>query len=354
MGRMLPVARSSSYIPHAVSFPPIVCALVYSWSGWEMRNARSRRRSARHRRLLRWLIAALAVAAAYGAFVAPRLVDVSRHAVTLPNLPEQAESLRIVQISDLHAGPLFRAAAVRRIVRLASSLRPDVVVLTGDFVSYRSIGYLPDAARELARLRAPSGVFAALGNHDHWEDAPRVRADLRKVGIRVLVNENVRLRNGLFLAGVDDLMSGEPDLGRTLDSIPRRQALIILSHNPTVLPELADRSCLILAGHTHGGNVALPFLGPRGTMALPGISWFAKLWEALGVRARGGRLEAVATYRYPAGWYAEGRARMYVSRGVGVNQATPLRLNCRPEIAVFDLIRPDVTLRFPTRSRQYK
>jgi hypothetical protein len=257
--------------------------------------------------------------------------------VPLAGLPAELDGLRVVQISDLHLGPLFRAGSARRIVTLANACHPDVVVLTGDFVNYRAIKYLPAGVRELTGLQAPLGVFACLGNHDHWEDAEAVRKALEAVGVRVLVNESTPVAQGLSIAAVDDLMSGRPDLERAMAGLTDDGAVVLLSHNPTILPKVADRAWLVLSGHTHGGQIALPFLGPRGTARLPGVGSFEYYYEWIGVRARHGRTDAISTYRYPEGWYREGRARMYVSRGVGFSQGMPIRLNCPPEIACFTL-----------------
>ena len=266
-----------------------------------------------------------------------RRIEVTEHQVRLSGLPRDAEGLRIVQLCDLHVGPLFRDRAVRHALSVANRSDPDLIVLTGDLVSYRSMKYLVSAAREFRALRAPLGVFGCLGNHDHWESAADVRSILEESGVRVLINENHRVYDGLWLAGIDDLMSGEPDLERMADGIPTDAAVVLLSHNPTVLSQVADRPWLILAGHSHGGQIALPFLGPRRTARLPGIRSFMYLYEWSGVRARGARTETISTYRYPAGWYEEGQARVYVNRGVGFSQAFPIRINCPPEVACFTL-----------------
>jgi len=267
-------------------------------------------------------------------------VELTRHQVPLSGLAADFEGLSVLQLSDLHVGPLLRAGSVRRAVSLSNACQSDLIVLTGDFVNYRSMRYFRTAAPELAALRARLGVFACLGNHDHWEGAAEVRAILEDVGVQVLVNENRRLAEGLWLAAVDDLMSGQPDLMRTVAGVPEGAGVVLLSHNPSVLGQVADRSWLVLAGHTHGGQVALPFLGPRRTARLPGVRRLMYAWEWLGVRAHRGRVETISGYRYPAGWYQQGQARMYVNRGFGFNQNWPVRLNCPPEIACFTL-RPD-------------
>ena len=264
-------------------------------------------------------------------------VELTHHSVALPGLPPRLDGLRVAQLSDLHVGLFCRAHRLRLAVSLANGCQPDLIALTGDFVSFRGMRFFRKAAPELSALRAPLGVFACLGNHDYWEDAAQVRAILEGAGVPVLVNESRCLAEGLWLAAVDDMMSGEPDLARTIADVPDDAAAILISHNPTIVSHVAARPWLVLSGHTHGGQVALPGLGPRGTAALRGIRGFMKLWERTGVWRHGGRPEAICGARYPAGWYTEGRAAMYVNRGLGLNQTWPIRLNCPAEIACFHL-----------------
>ena len=278
----------------------------------------------------------------YAVFVAPRRIERTVHRVSLANLPAELTGTRVVQLSDLHVSPLVGPRHLRRLVALVNDLQPHVVVLTGDFVSAGSLSRLREAAPELRALTAPLGVFACLGNHDHWEDPSAITVLLEDVGISVLNNRNVCLTPGLYLAGVDDAISGRHDLPRALTGVPREAALILLSHNPIVLDELAERPCLVLAGHTHGGQILLPWLGPRRTAVLPGVARLMDLYEGLGVRLHGGRLEAVSIAKYIAGWYQSGQASLYVNRGIGFGLAFPGRLNCPPEIACFDLVAPCV------------
>lgn len=291
----------------------------------------------RTRRLLKLPVILIALTLAYSMLISTRRVEVSHHNATISNLPIEMNGIRVVQISDIHVSPLFRAGSMRRIVRMTNDCHPDLIVLTGDFVNYGSIKYLPKTVQKLRALKAPLGVFACLGNHDYWEGADEVRAVLEDNGVKVLMNENVKLGDRLYLAGLDDLMSGSPDLKQTLEGIPDNSAAILLSHNPTVLPRVRDHDLLVLSGHSHGGQIALPFLGPRRTIELPGLNAFTRYYESFGVKARHGRMDAVSTYRYPEGWYNDERAKMFVSRGIGFNLAIPIRLNCAPEIACFDL-----------------
>jgi predicted MPP superfamily phosphohydrolase len=298
-------------------------------------------RARRRIRTILWcLLAAVALTIAYGMLIGARRIEVTRQEVPLAGLPRALDGVRVVQLSDLHVCAMLQHRTIRRVVALANAENPDLVLITGDFVSYRSSGYLPAAARELRALRARLGVFGCLGNHEHWEGVARVRPMVEAGGVTVLVNESREVADGLRIAAVDDLMSGQPDLPAATAKLPKDAAVLLLSHNPAILPQIAEHPWLVLAGHTHGSQVALPFLGPRGTARLPGVPRLMYAWEWLGVRARHGRVDAVVSYRYPAGWYGQGHARLYVNRGTGFNQGWPVRLNCRPEIACFTLRAP--------------
>ena len=290
--------------------------------------------------VLRCLLAAVALTLAYGMLVGARRIEVTRQEVPLAGLPRALDGLRVVQLSDLHVCAMLQDGTIRRVVALVNAENPDLVLITGDFVSYRSSGYLPAAAQELRALRSRFGVFGCLGNHEHWEGVARVRPIVETGGVTVLVNESREVTNGLWIAAVDDLMSGQPNLPAATADLPEEAAVLLLSHNPVILSQVAEHPWLVLAGHTHGGQVALPFLGPRGTARLPVVPRLMYAWERLGVNFRHGRRDAIASYRYPAGWYGQGQARMYVNRGIGFNQGWPVRLNCRPEITCFTLRAP--------------
>lgn len=298
---------------------------------------RTYRKKRRKLPILKLAVVLLVVIVLYGVLIAPRLVDVTEHEVALAGLPPELDGLRVVQVSDIHCNTFSRAGSVKRIVELANACKPDLVVMTGDFVSYRAGKHLTSGAYELRGLKSRLGVYACLGNHDHWEGQAAVKESLEKASVRVLVNSNSRAAEGLSIAGVDDMMVGAPDLHITRHRMPKTDAVILLSHNPIVLPKVAQKPWLVLSGHSHGGQISLPFLGPRRTAQLPGMRHLARWNESLGIRFRGGRVDAISTDRYTSGWYEEGAARLYVNRGVGTNVGLPLRLNCRPEIACFTL-----------------
>ena len=264
----------------------------------------------------------------YSTQVEPSWIEVTELDVRLPGLPDPLSPLTIAQLSDFHLGPYVSAEDVRRSVGMANALGADLVVLTGDFV-YRSAGYSAACAQELAALYARRGVYAALGNHDVWTDADQVATNLSNAGIRVLRNERLPLTLGdtdLWLLGIEDTgyaggsfsdfraiwQPAADDLALMLEAIPADAPRLLLVHNPDfteMLPE--GRIDLVLCGHTHGGQVRLPLLGPP---VVP--SCFGQ--------------------KYASGLVAGPRTNVYVNRGIGLIPP-PIRFNCRPEITMFRL-----------------
>ena len=234
--------------------------------------------------------------------------------IWLDALPSVFHGLRVVQISDVHHGLFLPKEWLSEAVRQANRLNPDIIALTGDFVTYsrRNIG---PAAELLGRLRARYGVFAVLGNHDFRVDAAAITEALRRQQIDVLRNRHVALRFGgesVYLAGVDDYGYGA-DLRRAMRGVPREAATILLAHNPRVI-HLASRHnvSLVLSGHTHGGQVNLPLLG----------TVYGRSPERL---------------RYKIGWDRMATTQIYVSRGIGTI-VLPWRLRCPAEITHLELL----------------
>lgn len=242
-------------------------------------------------------------------------IEVSEFRVPMPGLGRELDGLRIAHLTDIHHGLYFSAEALLAAVELTNSLQPDVIALTGDYISY-SRNFAHSAAELLGGLRAPRGVFGVLGNHDFRVGADLVARALRRSGIEVLRNRHTFLRAGgaeLYLAGVDDLWFNS-NLPRALRSIPRGRPVVLLSHNPSIVAAAAHYSVdLVLSGHTHGGQVRLPFLE----------------------RMRNGTAPPKRR-RFHTGWDALGRTRIYVSRGIGTI-VVPLRLACPPELPLFTL-----------------
>jgi uncharacterized protein len=251
------------------------------------------------------------VPAAYGADP-----EITRRDIWLGRLPPSHEGLRIVHLTDIHHSLFTPLEFVERAVHLANELEPDLVALTGDYVTL-SPAYIWPVASALGKLRAPLGVYAVLGNHDFQVDADEITRALAARHVRVLRNAHRRLRDhgsALWIAGVDDLWWRADDLSAALHDIPHRDPKILLCHNPLGIHRAAAHGVdLVLAGHTHGGQVRLPVVG-----SLRGRS---KLGE-----------------RFVEGWNRLDGTQIYVNRGIG-KVLIPLRFNCPPEIACLRLRR---------------
>ena len=190
-------------------------------------------------------------------------MQVTRHAVTLPRLSSEFDGLRVVQLSDTHCGPSFmNVAQIRRAVKLANELHPDLVLMTGDYVNRADSARRCD--RVLSELHTRYGVYAALGNHDYWTDPIAVTRALRAVGIKVLINEAMPIRRGsarLWIAGLDDAMDGQPNIIATLPPVPpeNRSSCWCTTDLATIIAR--GPVDMQLSGHVHGGQVRLPWIG---------------------------------------------------------------------------------------------
>jgi predicted MPP superfamily phosphohydrolase len=247
--------------------------------------------------------------------VEPQGLVVDETRVRLERLPRAFDGFTIGQLSDLHVGPIVPAAQVARAAEMLMACKPDLVALTGDFVS-QSAQHARSCAEALSQLRAPFGVFAVLGNHDYWTlDAAAIVRELTRVGVRVLQNENVPMERGdarWDLIGVDDVWEKHADLERALALTPREVCRIALVHEPDFAEEAAKYAVdLQLSGHSHGGQVRLPFLG---ALILP---WLGR--------------------KYPIGLQRAGSfTQVYTTRGVGL-VSPEVRFNCPPEVTVIRL-----------------
>jgi len=231
--------------------------------------------------------------------------------VALADWPRGAPPVRAVLISDLHvAGPDMPPSRLVRIVAQIQALHPDLVLIAGDMVSDKRLATqrysLAEAVAPLRALRPRLGTFAVLGNHDHWRNAGEARATLRAVGVRVLTNEAARA-GPLAIGGLDDAFTGHHDPAATLAMI--RQvggAALLLSHSPDPFPSLPRQVGLMLAGHTHCGQIRLPLIGA--------VSYMSEHGD-----------------RYACGRIDEGGRTLIVSAGLGTS-VLPLRLGARPDL----------------------
>lgn len=242
-------------------------------------------------------------------------LKLERVAVAVKHLPATLEGFKIVHMSDFHLDPFNQLDLIREAVAIANSIQPDLTVLTGDFVTRRAEA-IEELIPALAALTASQGVFAVLGNHDVYTNAQTVRGALEQAGITVLCNTGVALGNyhgTLYLAGLDDGRWGQPDLQQALDGLPANALCVLLMHEPDFADTAAEdgRVALQLSGHTHGGQIRLPFIGAP---VLPKM----------------GKCYIQGLYRVQGMW-------LYVTRGIG-SSGLPIRFNCRPEITEIRLV----------------
>jgi uncharacterized protein len=270
-----------------------------------------------------WAAGGLAL---YSGEVARHWVEISRNDVFLPGLSPAFDGFRIAQLSDLHLDEFSEPYFIRDVVSRVNGLNPDAVFLTGDFVTSgfapRKVGL--NAAWDCAKLLdglACRQRYAIFGNHDVTIGEKAVSEALTAHAITVLKNSFLPIERAggrIWLAGVDDPVQGNPNLDAALPASIRnipQEPIILLAHAPDYADEVLARPegqavALMLSGHTHGGQICLPWIGP---VALPQL----------------GR-------KYVEGWFRFGRMQLYVNRGIGA-VGLPFRLNCPPEISVFTL-----------------
>jgi predicted MPP superfamily phosphohydrolase len=274
------------------------------------------------RQFLRWTAAAGTLAlAGDGIFLEPNRPRVVRKGFYLPRWPERMNGFTIALLSDFHYEPFFSVHPLHAAIPLVNGLRPDLIVLAGDFVSVPWIGNLrkgalgaEPCARLLRQMTAPHGLWAVLGNHDDGTDPEHVTRALQAENIQVLANQSHAIeREGarFWLAGVNDVLSGTADLAQALRRIPTGEAVVLLAHEPDFADEASRFSIdLQLSGHSHGGQVRLPFLPP---LYLPKLA-----------------------KKYVLGTYQVGPLTLYTSAGLGTVNV-PMRLNCPPEITLLTL-----------------
>jgi hypothetical protein len=265
------------------------------------------------------------VAGAYGLLYGRLNLETTNQRIRLPHLPKAFDGFRIAQLSDIHIGPFMPAGEIRKYVAIANALKPDLTVLTGDFVTWDA-GTQQAAVDALAGVKAPLGVFGCLGNHDAWagvEDS--ITLLFRRAGVRILRQECVDIRaqgEAIRLIGVDfqsaRRFGPSPPVAHLLANIEsligRGMVNILLSHNPDTFDRAAELGIdLSLAGHTHGGQAALEFISPE-----------------------------IAPSRlvtpYVAGRFEKPGGQLYVNRGIGTI-FVPIRVGAPPEITVFELVR---------------
>jgi predicted MPP superfamily phosphohydrolase len=263
-------------------------------------------------------MAALAVDTA---LIEPNRPRIVRKEIALRRWPARLEGFTIALLSDFHYDPYFSVHPLRASISMVNGLHPELIVLTGDFVSVPFFGdnakgasHAEPCAQLLRQMQAPYGLWSVLGNHDALTDPNRVTDSLLSVGIQVLANQSVPIEvkgARFWLGGVDDVLEGRADLDATLHKVPADDPVILLAHEPDYADHVVRyRVDLQLSGHSHGGQVRVPLLRP--------------LW-----------LPALAK-KYIWGLYKIGGLTLYTNPGLGT-VGVPLRMHCPPEITLLTL-----------------
>lgn len=271
-----------------------------------------------------WLSAAAAGAVALsgdGLFFEPNLPRVVRQNFILPRWPEAMNGFTIALLSDFHYDPYFSLHPLRAAIPLVNNLHPDLIALTGDFVSVPLVGnekkaafHAEPCARLLRQMSAPHGLWAVLGNHDWDTDPEHVTRALQAENIRVLANQSEAIETNharIWLGGINDVFSGTADVAQALRGVPSGEAVVLLVHEPDFADQVARFPIdLQLSGHSHGGQIRIPLLPP---LYLPDLA-----------------------KKYILGTYRVGPLTLYTNGGLGT-VTVPVRLNCPPEITFLTL-----------------
>lgn len=250
------------------------------------------------------MIVVLLCCALYGVWLEPRWMETTRYSFRVSDLDR---SVKIVHITDLH---LTKVGALETsVLDAVRGERPDIIVVTGDTVDKRDS--LESGMLFLSQLTAALGVYAVSGNWEHWSLSDNQQRSLASLGnVTFLNNASVQVLKGLWLVGQDDLVSGRSDEQKAFASVPEGANCIGFFHAPEAFSHASRKCVLNLAGHTHGGQVRLPFIGA--------------LWLPPG------------SGHFVSGWYADGPNKLYVSRGLGTS-ILPVRFLARPELTIMNL-----------------
>ena len=275
-------------------------------------------------------VGATTLSVGYARFGEPNWVQVDEIVLPIPGLPAHLTGMRIAQLSDIHLGAYFTAAQLQEAIAHVNRLNVNLLMLTGDFVTSRehnraarSAAHDKIATELVEPLRAAQiPTYASLGNHDLWGGVEAVTRNLAAAGVTLLRNEGVQVADDLWLAAVDDVWSGRPDIHAALRDAPAGSINLLMAHEPDYFDTVLDSGAPVAAqfsGHSHGGQVRLPLLVP----GADGLFTTAPILPTYGER-------------YPIGLRQINQRYVYTNRGLGC-WPVPFRINCPPEISVFVL-----------------
>jgi uncharacterized protein len=252
----------------------------------------------------------------YATKIEPRDLAIEQIRLKIARLDPAFDGFKLVQISDLHMDHTWMSEErLTDYMRLVNEQKPDAVAITGDFVTHEAEPFMDGLVNALRTLNPRESTVAVLGNHDHWTNASLVQQAIRRGGVNDVNNGVYTVQRGkamLHLCGVNDVWEGRNRLDLVLNTLPDDGAAILLAHEPDYadVSSATERFDLQISGHSHGGQVQIPFVGP---IALPELANI-----------------------YPAGLYRVGKMYQYTNRGLGMVYPQ-VRFNCRPEITVFTL-----------------
>ncbi len=254
------------------------------------------------------------LAASYPVFIERNIVKINRYRITVPSLPSSFNGFKIVQLTDLHYGPLVSLDFIEGVVEKANKHKPDIIVCTGDYVHERNSTEQIDAVWPvLLKLKAKHGVYSVLGNHDHWADTSKSIEWLERSGqsVRHICRAIYRSNERIVIGGAGDLWEDKLNIDECFKTSDENDFRVLLTHNPdSVDTKFTTPVSLFLSGHTHGGQVSIPFYGPP---VLP-----------------------VKNKKYSRGLINTDKGPLFISKGIGW-AIYPVRFNCAPEIAVLEL-----------------
>jgi uncharacterized protein len=253
--------------------------------------------------------------ASYPVMIERYLVEINHYRIPIPRLPESFNGLRMVHLTDFHFGPLVSKAFIARVIGKVNRLSPDVVVCTGDYVQARDPEEEIDVVWPIvSKLRAVHGVYSVLGNHDHWAGTDKSLEWLNRSGqnVRHTCKPIYKGKDRIVIGGAGDLWEDTLHIDRCFSTTDEGDCRILLTHNPDSVDTVFKTPLsLILSGHTHGGQVCIPFYGPP--------------------------LLPVRNKSYASGLIATNKGTLFVNKGIGW-AIYPVRFNCLPEIAVLQLV----------------
>ena len=251
----------------------------------------------------------------YPFLIERNFVHINRYRIPVPALPESFNGFRVAHLTDLHLGPFVSKTFIKDVVGKTNRLKPDIIVCTGDYVHGKySAGNIDIVWSILSELKAGYGVYSVLGNHDHWADKKLSLEWLHKSGQSVwhTCKAIYKDKERIIIGGAGDYWEDDLKIDQCFSSTEEGDCRILLTHNPdSADTEFDTPVSLILSGHTHGGQVSIPFYGPP---VLP-----------------------VKNKRYSSGLIKTPKGNLFISKGIGC-AIYPVRFNCAPEIAVLELV----------------